>query len=831
MRHCWAKHSSGRATRKALVGRCRKRWPDRPGLRQGKTKNRSAASDRPAMNSERPVFYPLAVVRLLIGYATWFSLNFVFILVGAPVLVLLTPFPKAKYWLLHFLVHRYLAFFTQVWSPGVGIYQVAEITGHQLNEPAIYVANHRGFLDAPFLLGLLPRTGALVKSRYTRWMLPGHADPALRFCQPRSPLARLGARGHPTIPGFYRGRTAACSVFPEGTRTRTGKLGRFKNTAFRVAIESRVPVAPVVVHSTLPFMAKAPGSFFPRQRIVFRIRFLDSEPVLADDSASALADRVYLRMSQELKRLDEGTVWEAMERTGLNPHGPFEQDEITAILPHRPPFLFVDRVAELVPFKSIVAERTLRPEEPHFTGHFPEQAIVPGVLITEALAQTSGLLLGLDRKITAENQPAGGRFYLADTHMKFLSPGPARSETHPGSGMRARSRPLVPVPHVGPGRKTAHRHGHADLGAGGRQAMKVLLVRANPRKEGFTQHLTNLFVEGVRATDAELADVDLTALSIEPCVGCYRCWVVHPGLCIHGDAMAGLLQAVVESQVIVCATPLYFFSMSSYLKVFLERLLPLSAQGLEKSKLGLHRNRIRYPGKWARKCLITIVTGTLPDLAAYENIQAAFRLIADTLDMELGGQLIRPESYLLPYRLSKPRTLKRVEAAFSNAGREAGATGRLSAKTVADAGLRLATDDDQFRNSCEIYWKHAMAAGASAGDRSLHTRVGNDPDILMREMAHGVDPQTTARLRAVFQFDFPDQKRHYRLTVDRGRCEMKPEATSHPDLRVTCSADAWVAIFTGQLSVTDALRQRRLAIEGDKSLFTRMARYFPPPSA
>jgi alkyl sulfatase BDS1-like metallo-beta-lactamase superfamily hydrolase len=112
----------------------------------------------------------------------------------------------------------------------------------------------------------------------------------------------------------------------------------------------------------------------------------------------------------------------------------------------------------------------------------------------------------------------------------------------------------------------------------------------------------------------------------------------------------------------------------------------------------------------------------------------------------------------------------------------------------------------------------------------LQQQVGTDPDILMREMARSIDPKTTARLRAVLQFDFPDRQRHYRFTVDKGRCELKFEATKNPDLRVTCNTDIWVALFMRQLNVAAALRQGVIALEGDKSLFTRLDRYFPPPS-
>jgi 3-hydroxyacyl-[acyl-carrier-protein] dehydratase len=96
-------------------------------------------------------------------------------------------------------------------------------------------------------------------------------------------------------------------------------------------------------------------------------------------------------------------------------------EQILRILPHRAPFLFVDEVLELDPGKRILAERELRAEEPHFAGHFPGRPIMPGVLITEALAQTSGLLLALTAIETGED--ARGRlFYLARADMKWTEP-------------------------------------------------------------------------------------------------------------------------------------------------------------------------------------------------------------------------------------------------------------------------------------------------------------------------------------------------------------------------------------------------------------------------
>jgi 3-hydroxyacyl-[acyl-carrier-protein] dehydratase len=67
--------------------------------------------------------------------------------------------------------------------------------------------------------------------------------------------------------------------------------------------------------------------------------------------------------------------------------------QIMAILPHRYPFLLIDRVIEVEPRKRIVAIKNVTANEPHFQGHFPDYPIMPGVLIVEAIAQAGGALL------------------------------------------------------------------------------------------------------------------------------------------------------------------------------------------------------------------------------------------------------------------------------------------------------------------------------------------------------------------------------------------------------------------------------------------------------
>ncbi|WP_415182979.1 3-hydroxyacyl-ACP dehydratase FabZ [Phaeovulum sp.] len=68
---------------------------------------------------------------------------------------------------------------------------------------------------------------------------------------------------------------------------------------------------------------------------------------------------------------------------------------IKRIIPHRYPFLLIDKVRDIVPFKSAVGIKNVTCNEPHFQGHFPDMPIMPGVTIVEAMAQTSAVVVGI----------------------------------------------------------------------------------------------------------------------------------------------------------------------------------------------------------------------------------------------------------------------------------------------------------------------------------------------------------------------------------------------------------------------------------------------------
>ena len=118
-----------------------------------------------------------------------------------------------------------------------------------------------------------------------------------------------------------------------------------------------------------------------------------------------------------------------------------EQSQIEALIPHRAPFLWIDRVEELEPGVRCVAVKFVDPGSAIFAGHFPAKPIFPGVLLIEAVAQTAGVMLGSAIGDPDKRQPDKSQVALlgAVNRFKFLKP------VMPGQELRIETKKLTDV--------------------------------------------------------------------------------------------------------------------------------------------------------------------------------------------------------------------------------------------------------------------------------------------------------------------------------------------------------------------------------------------------
>jgi UDP-3-O-[3-hydroxymyristoyl] N-acetylglucosamine deacetylase/3-hydroxyacyl-[acyl-carrier-protein] dehydratase len=115
---------------------------------------------------------------------------------------------------------------------------------------------------------------------------------------------------------------------------------------------------------------------------------LVGKPILGHIIATKSGHSSNIKLVKELKKMTENSPPEQGKQTVI-----FDTEAIQKILPHRYPFLLVDRIIELEEDKRIVGIKNVTADEHFFVGHFPQRPIMPGVLVVEAMAQTAGVLM------------------------------------------------------------------------------------------------------------------------------------------------------------------------------------------------------------------------------------------------------------------------------------------------------------------------------------------------------------------------------------------------------------------------------------------------------
>lgn len=256
------------------------------------------------------------IIAAFFGYSFYLLSNLVFMVLFPPLMILLFWNLPLQYRVATAVFNVYNWFLTRVYLPTLRIYRVREESGFdrfKAGEPAIFIANHRSRMDGPFLIPLMSNIGVVIKSSYARMPLYRGLVRYLNFVSvdPHSIDSLAGAMRE------CKSLLAAGKrllIFPEGTRASGTRLNVFKELAFRLSIESGVPIVPCIIHTDMPFMAKIKGSYFPGRTFNLVLRALDAEYVRKNERAGEFAERIRRAMAVEIRTLDAGTHWERYSR-------------------------------------------------------------------------------------------------------------------------------------------------------------------------------------------------------------------------------------------------------------------------------------------------------------------------------------------------------------------------------------------------------------------------------------------------------------------------------------------------------------------------------------
>ena len=229
--------------------------------------------------------------------------------------------------------------------------------------------------------------------------------------------------------------------------------------------------------------------------------------------------------------------------------------------------------------------------------------------------------------------------------------------------------------------------------------MKITIFNSSPRTDrGNTHAIASEFMAGARDAGAEVENVFLARYTIKPCQGCFACWKVTPGVCVIKDDMQQLLAKVLESDVVVFATPLYVDNVSGIMKLFMDRLIPLADPHFNKDEHGECRHPPRNPQHIPN--IVVISNSGFPEQSHFQVLRLLFRRISANFHSEVVGEIYRGAGEMFSSRNPLVAILLRpYRKLLRKAGRELVQTGRISEKTTAALETPLLSDAQYIRSA------------------------------------------------------------------------------------------------------------------------------------
>jgi len=353
--------------------------------------------------------------------------------------------------------------------------------------------------------------------------------------------------------------------------------------------------------------------------------------------------------------------------------------------------------------------------------------------------------------------------------------------------------------------------------------MKVLEISSSPRGGGQskTEMLLEPLVQGMRDASADVEVVYLRNRKIQNCIGCYTCWTKTPGKCIHKDDMtAELFPKYISSDIVIFASPLYFYSVTAGMKTFIDRTLPMAEPFMiEKNGRSTHPLRCNIP------MVVDLSVAGFPDPGIFDQLASWLRYI---YKKDLIAEIYRPGAETLA-----SSAFGKIKADIFDALKEAGREIILN-KSVSEGIMKRITqpliDKETFQLLANMWWKTCIKEGVTvkeAAEKKLIPRAENIPEFLAI-MRIAFKPESAAGVKADIQFIFTGEaKRECMLHIENGTLETSEDiAFIKPDLIVSTPFELWMDIMFGKVDGGTAFIEGKYNAEGNLDMLMNFSRYF-----
>lgn len=159
--------------------------------------------------------------------------------------------------------------------------------------------------------------------------------------------------------------------------------------------------------------------------------------------------------------------------------------------------------------------------------------------------------------------------------------------------------------------------------------MKITVFNASPGGQtSNTEMITSAFLKGAKEKEAQVETVYLKDYNINHCTGCFECWFKNPGKCIFNDDMAMLMDKYMSSDIVVYGTPLYGWTLTAYLKNFIDRLIPMHSPILQNNSGNFDLEKTNEPPK-----VITVCNCGFPGDNNFDIVKPYFKIASPILEI------------------------------------------------------------------------------------------------------------------------------------------------------------------------------------------------------
>lgn len=335
---------------------------------------------------------------------------------------------------------------------------------------------------------------------------------------------------------------------------------------------------------------------------------------------------------------------------------------------------------------------------------------------------------------------------------------------------------------------------------------KILVINGSPKKRSNTMKLVESFLEGIKDKDAsiEIRKIDLVDKNIRSCTGCYSCWKKTPGTCVLEDDMEGLLKQYKDAEIVIWATPLYHFGITSIMKKFMERTLPELLPFIDDEGSETYRHPYRNLKVMENKKHILISNCGFP--SKKNNYEGVYEQFDQLFGKNAWEKIICAEGELLSVTQLDNITGPYLEL-VRKAGQEYIETHHISKKLKSGLEKPLVAVST-FLEIADLSWDVEDLRKKEPERKSNALR-------LMKQMASVFNPKISPGLKAVLEMEFVDSQEKYQLVVEDNKCILLEEDFLEPTTKIKTGFKIWERISEGKLDPSHALVDKKYSVEGD----------------